>query len=297
MTDAEHITRALGGNWHGRYGTAPCPACQPERRPDQGALSIKDGYKNLMATCHKSGCSFPSILAALRHLGLVEGAAPRLDPAEVQKRRADAAARAKRNEEAAWRIWRDAVDIGGTPAETYLRGRSITCALPESLRFHPACLHPNRKRFPAMIGRVDGAAGFAIHRTFLRPDGSGKADVDTQKAALGGIAGGHVVLSEAQGPLVVCEGGETGLSLASGLLPGPATIWAALSTSGLSSLNLPPKPGKLIIATDGDQAGHDAGRKLAERAKARGWEVRLLPAPEGRDWNDILAARRDLDAP
>ena len=96
---------------------------------------------------------------------------------------------------------------------------------------------------------------------------------------------------------MVAEGIETGLSLASGLLPGPATIWAALSTSGLSSLSLPPKPGKLIIATDGDPAGHDAGRKLAARAERAGWEVRLRPAPEGRDWNDILAARRDLDAP
>ncbi len=28
--------------------------------------------------------------------------------------------------------------------------------------------------------------------------------------------------------------------------------------------------------------------KLAERADALGWAVSLLPAPQGRDWNDIL---------
>ena len=31
----------------------------------------------------------------------------------------------------------------------------------------------------------------------------------------------------------------------------------------------------------------DAARTLAERAHAMGWFVSLLPAPDGRDWNDI----------
>ena len=87
---------------------------------------------------------------------------------------------------------------------------------------------------------------------------------------------------------MVAEGIETALSLASGLLRRPATVWAALSTSGLIGLHLPPLPGRLTIATDGDARGRSAGHALADRATALGWTVGLLPAPDGRDWNDVL---------
>ena len=39
-------------------------------------------------------------------------------------------------------------------------------------------------------------------------------------------------------------------------------------------------------------AGIAAGHALAERAHALGWQVSLLPAPDGFDWNDILQERR-----
>ncbi len=87
----------------------------------------------------------------------------------------------------------------------------------------------------------------------------------------------------------MAEGNETALSLASGLLCGPAAVWAALSTSGMRGLRLPAAPGHLTITSDGDDAGHVATHALAERAHALGWRVDLLPAPDGRDWNDILA--------
>ena len=95
-------------------------------------------------------------------------------------------------------------------------------------------------------------------------------------------------LSSAQGPLVVCEGIETGLSLLSGLLPEPASVWAALSTSGMKALVLPSYTGQLIVATDGDDAGRKAGNKLAMRAAMLGWSVSLMSAPDGQDWNDVL---------
>ncbi|WP_283177939.1 hypothetical protein [Gemmobacter sp. 24YEA27] len=70
MTDAERITRALSGRWHGRYGTAMCPAHQNTRSPALSLSCGKDG--RLLARCH-AGCSFTSILDALRGLGLIEG--------------------------------------------------------------------------------------------------------------------------------------------------------------------------------------------------------------------------------
>lgn len=95
-------------------------------------------------------------------------------------------------------------------------------------------------------------------------------------------------LSQRDGPLVVCEGIETGLSLLSGLLRGSATVWAALGTAGMAGLRLPPIPHRLTIAADGDEPGRVAANTLAERAVALGWKVSMLPAPNGTDWNDVL---------
>ena len=152
------------------------------------------------------------------------------------------------------------------------------------------CWHKVAQRFPALVALVEGGSDFAVHRTYLGADGR-KADVAPAKAMLGPCAGGAVRLSEAPGPLVVAEGIETALSLLSGLLRGPATVWAALSTSGMKALRLPPKPGRLTIASDGDTPGREAAHALAERAAALGWRVSLLPAPDNRDWNDILQGR------
>jgi len=142
-----------------------------------------------------------------------------------------------------------------------------------------------------MIAAVQGNKLAAVHRTYLRSDGSGKADVDTPKMMLGATAGAAVRVTEAHEQLVVCEGIETGLSLSSGLLGAPTAVWAALSASGMRGLSLPPQAGQLTIASDGDAAGREAASALAARADALGWRVTLLPAPEGLDWNDVLMTK------
>ncbi len=108
---------------------------------------------------------------------------------------------------------------------------------------------------------------------------------------LGGVNGGAVRLTMGPGQLVVAEGLETALSLACGLLDGPARIWAALSTSGIRGLRLPAQTGALVIALDGDDPGREAARALAESSHARGWKVSLMPAPDGFDWNDVLGGK------
>ena len=95
-------------------------------------------------------------------------------------------------------------------------------------------------------------------------------------------------LSEGPGPLVVGEGIETAASLACGLLRAPVVAWAALSASGMAALRLPPDPGRLTIAPDGDAPGRKAARGLAERAHALGWQVGILDPGDGLDWNDHL---------
>lgn len=289
MMDAKQITQALHGKWYRRYGSAPCPVCQAEGRKGQNALTLADGDGGrLLAHCKKSGCTFRDILAAA---GLAPGDYAAPDPLESHARQAQDRAEAEKRAKQAHRLWQDARPVGGTLAETYLRGRGISCPLPETLRFLPECWHPTAKRFPAMLARVDGGEGFAVHRTYLATDGRGKAVVEPDKLMLGRVSGGAVRLTEAHGPLVVAEGIETALSLACGLLGKPVTLWAALSTSGMRGLHLPPKPHRLTIAPDGDAPGKAAAHALAERAHALGWQVSLLPAPDGRDWNDILTMK------
>lgn len=290
MTDARILTQSLGGKWYWKYGAAPCPVCQPQRNKGQNALTLADGRNGrLVLDCKKSGCAFLDILAAA---GVRAGEYVPPDAAALAQRDAEQKAEAVKRAAQAKQVWTEALPISGTLAETYLRGRGITSDLPKALRFHGSCFHgPTAKRYPAMVAAVKGGSFPAVHRTYLRADGSGKADIDPAKLMLGAVAGGAVRLTEGAGPLVVAEGIETALSLASGLLRGPATVWAALSTSGIRGLRLPDHPGRLTIAPDGDRAGREAANALAGRAHALGWQVSVLPAPDGRDWNDILTTK------
>ena len=291
MTDARELTTALGGKWHGRYGTCACPICQPERKRGQNALTLADGRNGrLLAHCKRSGCAFTDILCAA---GLRSGDYTPPDAATLAQREREAKAEAEKRAEQARRLWTEAQPIAGTVAEAYLRGRGITCELPPTLRFHGACWHgPTAKRYPTMVAAVQGSGLPAVHRTYLRPDGTGKADIDPAKAMLGNVQGGAVRLTGGPSRLVVAEGIECGLSLLCGLLDGPATVWAALSTSGLRGLRLPAQAGRLTIGCDGDGPGRDAAHNLAERAHALGWKVGILDPGTGRDFNDILQERR-----
>lgn len=288
--DAKQITQTLRGKWYRRYGSAPCPVCQAEGRKPQNALTLADGDGGrLLLHCKKSGCDFAEILAMAGVSG-ADYSAP--DPLELHKRKAEERAEADKRAKQAQRLWQDAQPIAGTLAATYLRARGITCDLPDILRYLPECWHgPTASRYPALVALLAGNDSFAVHRTYLAPDGRAKADVKPDKLMLGRVSGGAVRLTEAQGPLVVAEGIETALSLSCGLLRTPATIWAALSTSGMRGLILPLDPHRLTIASDGDAAGRAAANALAERADALGWQVSLLPAPDGRDWNDILTMK------
>ena len=290
-TGAQALTAELGGRWHGCYGHSPCPVCQPEGRKDQNALTLSDGGDGrLLAHCKRAGCSFTDILAAA---GVTPGDYTPPDAATLAHREREQNAKAEKRAAQAQRCWSEAQPIAGTVAETYLRGRGITCPLPRTLRFHGACWHgPTARRYPALVAAVQGSGLSAVHRTYLRLDGAGKADVDPAKAMLGATAGGAVRLSAGPGPLVAAEGIETALSLLCGLLDGPATLWAGLSTSGLRGLRLPAQAGRLTIACDGDGPGREAAHKLAERAHALGWQVGTIDPGTGRDFNDILQERR-----
>lgn len=71
------------------------------------------------------------------------------------------------------------------------------------------------------------------------------------------------------------------------------TLWAALSTSGMAALRLPPvtSGAELVVAADGDRAGREAAHALAERAHALGWRVLRADPGDGLDFNDLIMGR------
>ncbi len=135
-----------------------------------------------------------------------------------------------------------------------------------------------------------GATGspIAVHRTFLARDGGGKAPVDPAKMMLGPCRGGAVRLGEPGAVLMVGEGIET--CLAAMQATGNAA-WAALSTSGLRSLDLPRDVRDVIVLADGDEPGEAAAQDCARRWKREGRRVRIARPPQGMDFNDLLKAR------
>ena len=285
MSAAQELTRTLRGSWHGHYGIAGCPA-HDDKSP---SLSIANGTNGrLLLKCH-AGCSFDAVSAALSLSHRSSGWQSCRHRAEAEQQ--TAIARSKQVADQARAIWTSALPICGTPAERYLRSRGIACALPSTLGYAPKCWHLSAKRLPALLGNVTIGTGAAIHRTYITPDGSGKASVTPAKAMLGRTKGGAVRLASASQKLVVAEGIETTLSLMSGLYPGDHSFWATLSASGMAELHLPEQPGQLVIAGDGDKTGFEAAEKLANRAHATGWRVSLFPAPDGQDWNDVLQSR------
>jgi len=279
--DPKRLCLDAGGKWYGRYGAAPCPVCQPRRDKGQNALTIGGKGDMLLLHCKKSGCDFRDILTAL---GITPG------HFEIDHAAMEAAERKRAEQEAKLRararsLWDQATPIAGTHAEAYLRARGIICALPDSLRWLADTYHtPSGQSASAMIANVTPTGG--VHRTYFTKKGQ-RLD-KSAKMMLGPCSGGAVRLSEAVGPLVVCEGVETGLSLLSGLLSGPHAVCATLSTSGMKGLRLPAKPGQIVIAADGDAAGRIAAASLAHTANALGWQVSTMTAPEGQDYNDVL---------
>jgi phage/plasmid primase-like uncharacterized protein len=136
----------------------------------------------------------------------------------------------------------------------------------------------------------------AVHRTFIRDDGRGKAPVDRPRMMLGSVAGGAVRLAHVGPKMVVAEGLETALTVmeATGL-----PTWAVLSASNFKGLVLPALPvaAEIVIAADNDKnrAGMDAAEKAAELWASQGRRVWIAQPPTpGTDFNDM--ARDGLSA-
>ena len=222
--------------------------------------------------------------------GLVGLAAPKAQPARgaVKARKEEDTAR-----EIAFILSR-CQPLAGTLAEQYLRRRGLEPPVCPDLLFHPDLAHwPTSTGYPAMVAIVRDGAGnpTGIHRTFLAPDGSGKAPVEKAKMMLGTVAGGAVRLM----PL----GDSTSLGLGEGIetvlavlpaCPG-LPLWSALSAGNLEQVVVPEQVTTVILFVDNDLSG--TGLEAALRAAAihhaagrRVWIV--MPPNPGDDFDDLL---------
>jgi hypothetical protein len=183
--------------------------------------------------------------------------------------------------------------IIGSLVETYLRGRGITTLLGTgSLRSHPRCYHrPDdhepTETWPAMIAAVTDLDGHltGAHRTWLAPDGTGKAPIDTPRRAMGDLLG-HAVRFGVPGSVMAAgEGIETTLSLRCAM-PDMAMA-AALSAAHLAAILFPPNLQRLYVIRDNDPAGDGARDSLMERATDAGIEAIVL-SPAMEDFNEDL---------
>jgi putative DNA primase/helicase len=290
---AADIASALGeARRDGRFWRCRCPLHGGR------SLEIRDGdVGRLLVTCW-GGCNRLDVLAELRRRSLLGerfDSSPHVSSAP--RRRGDATRTAR-----ALGMWRAAPEGADKIACRYRATRGIVLdRWPPSLRFHLCCSRPKDDAgnflpsLPAMVALIEHVerGPIGVHCTYLRGDGSGKADVEKQKAMFGEAGGGAVRLGlpcEEQW-FAVAEGIETALSIA---VACSMPVWAALSAGGIKKLILPQDATHVVICADHDKngIGERAALDAAARWLAEGRRVRIaLPPQPDTDFNDMLIGR------
>jgi putative DNA primase/helicase len=185
----------------------------------------------------------------------------------------------------------------GDLVDRYLQSRGVgDTAYPDGLRFAPKLRDGDGGIRPAMVAMVVDVAGkpVSMHRTFLKSDGSGKAEMQNPRKMMPGTLpeGACVRLSEfvPGGALGIAEGIETALA-ASALFEMP--VWSAINTAILKKWMPPEGCQEVAIFADNDAkfGGQGAAYTLAHRLAVKGARVTVhVPDRAGRDWNDVLLA-------
>lgn len=223
------------------------------------------------------------------------------------KSEADAAVKADNNRRRAHQLYLSAVPYPETIVENYLCSRGIDFRgaglhAPGALRFaaRAYCLEV-RKDLPAMVASIVGLDGLhkGTHRTWLEPNGQGKALLVEAKKSIGKYAGGFIPLWKGEhrcslkdlplGTTIhVSEGIEDGLSVA--LARPTLRIIAAVSLSNIGVLELPEGcPIVLLAQRDVKSKAIEAFANAFFRLKERGFSVSVVYPPQGfKDYNDVL---------
>jgi len=212
--------------------------------------------------------------------------------------------------------WRQTIQLnhpGAAPARRYLKSRKLgQVAMPlDDIGFHPALEYRDDGKatgtYPALIAIVRDANGKAVtvHRTWLSPDGNGKAPVDSPRkqfstASNKTVIGSAIRLDKEISPVLhVAEGLETALAVRA-IVNGTAPVWSTLNKGLLERLEIPESVQCVVVWADRDQSGggEEAARGLCERLNLQGKQgLLMLPPfsiPDGKrsiDWNDVVSVR------
>jgi hypothetical protein len=277
---ARDLAQRFGLHRAGRDWRGDCPACG---YASSFVLSETREGKPLW-WCASCG-DRDALAAALRS----EGYSPPTDAANAPERPSTA-----QREGWARDLWERALPAAGTIVDAYLRSRGLGTVATRALRFLPSLRHGESGTAPpVMIAAMADVAGTtrAVHRTWLRSDGTGKADVDPARKTRGNPAGCAVRLAVVDDALVVAEGIET--AVAAGLLF-DLPAWACVSAGGMEAVVLPASVRRVLIAADHDASGtgQRAAQALAERLLAEGRRVRIATPDRIGDFNDVLLMER-----
>ena len=196
----------------------------------------------------------------------------------------------------AHKIWKQSIPIIGSIADNYFQERGIMYD-PEymgEIRFNPAVLHePTEEKLPAIIAPVHNLNGafVGIYKTYLSPDGAGRAFVDGNACRmLGDCHGSYIQFCKSSSfRLVIAESIESALAIQQAC-PG-LQVWAAMSPSNMRSL-VPPSVREIILCADDSDLNKEANAKWVKAAVreqlGRGMRVSLAPRLSGMTFSEIL---------
>ena len=309
MAYHEKTINAAKGRWRGillqlgfpetalkdKHG--PCPLCQSK---NNFRWDNKDGSGSYICTCSAGD----GIRLAMEFMGKpFQDAAAQVD--DILKNVKPSFSEPKRDmtDDQRKQILRATYSAtqpieAGDLADKYLTARGVGEVIyPKALRFGVLKDGEGGVR-PCMVAMVCGPDGkpVTMHRTFLRPDGLAKAEMEAPRKLMPGLIpdGSCVQLSEyhGTGALGVAEGIETAMS-ASGLYDMP--VWAAINANMLAKWTPPEGCTEVAVFCDNDPkfAGQAAGYTLAHKLAVKGLKVTVhIPPIVGTDYNDVLMQRK-----
>jgi putative DNA primase/helicase len=289
--------------WQPGEHRAPCPQCGRGKRDDALAVKLEpDGGATW--TCHRCGWK--------GGIGPCGSEHPYRPTHRRQERRAEPERYVALSEKGQT-LWRSCRVIEpGTVAATYLENRR--CIIPPGdLRWHPALAYYIKDRrepvhvgpaLVALVTDVETAEPISLHRTWIAPDGTGKADLDNPRRLLWKHRSDGVIRlwpdEEVTLGLTIGEGIETCLAAArEGLTP----VWATISAGNLAEFPVLPGIEGLTVLVDHDKpnpktgrrAGIEAARAVIQHYAAAGFDPRgdikvIFPPSDGQDAADLEAA-------
>lgn len=287
VVQALHGRRQANGSWPCR---CPVPSHGQGKGDKHPSLSVAQGDERLLVHCF-AGCDAGAVLEELHRRGLAVKA---FEFSSTQ--RGGRAGNIKHSLGKVLYLWSVREPIEGSIGERYLRKvRQYQGSFPSTLAFLP---QSRPDRHPAMIaafgiphepepGRLElsSEAIQGVHLTLLKPDGSGKADIEPNKIMVGKSSGWPIVLAAPNDllGLVVTEGIEDALTLhdATGL-----GAWSAGSATRLPSLAriVPDYIENVVVGADRDPVGRRHAQHLRDALLARGIpaEIKLPPDPTSR---------------